>query len=120
MSYSFQSKDLSPLVKFIPNYFGGNVIVKWMMFFIYFSDNLLLVYRNVSDFLHIILYPSAIHLLITFNWASQVVLVIENPSASAGDIRHVGLIPGLGRSPGEGHCKSLQYSCLENPMDRGI
>ena len=39
--------------------------------------------------------------------------------ASAGDIRDVGSIPGLGRSPGEGNGKPLQYSCLENPMDRG-
>ena len=39
--------------------------------------------------------------------------------ASAGDIRDVGSIPGLGRSSGEGNGKPLQYSCLENPMDRG-
>ena len=36
------------------------------------------------------------------------------------DIRDMGLIPGLGRSPGGGHGNPLQYSCLENPMDRGI
>ena len=40
-------------------------------------------------------------------------------SASAGDARDVGLIPGLGRSPGGGNGNPLQYSCLENPMDRG-
>ena len=45
-------------------------------------------------------------------------LVIENPPANAGDMRDVGSIPGSGRSPGEGHGKPLQYSCLENPMDR--
>ena len=39
--------------------------------------------------------------------------------ASAGDARDVGLIPGLGRSPGIGNGNSLQYSCLENSMDRG-
>ena len=39
--------------------------------------------------------------------------------ASAGDIRNAGLIPGSGRSPGGEHCTPLQYSCLENPMDRG-
>ena len=39
--------------------------------------------------------------------------------ASAGDIRDVALIPGLGRSPGGGHGKPLQYSCLENPIYRG-
>ena len=42
--------------------------------------------------------------------------VVKNLPASAGD---VGLIPGLGRSSGEGNDDPLQYSCLENPMDRG-
>ena len=45
-------------------------------------------------------------------------LVVKNPPASAGDIRDVGSVPGLGRSPGGGHGSSCQYSCLENPMDR--
>ena len=44
---------------------------------------------------------------------------VKNLSASAGDVRDMGLIPGLERSPGEGDGKPLQYSCLENPMDRG-
>ena len=51
--------------------------------------------------------------------ASQVVLEVRNPPAKAGDMRDVGLIPGSGRFPGEGHGNPLQYSCLENPMDRG-
>ena len=51
--------------------------------------------------------------------ASQVALVLKNPSANEGDIRDTGLIPGLGRSPGGGQGNPLQYSCLENPMDRG-
>ena len=42
-------------------------------------------------------------------------VVIKNPPASAGDIRDLGLNPGLGRSPGGGHGNPLQYSCLENP-----
>ena len=50
---------------------------------------------------------------------SQVVVVVKNPPAILGDIRDVGLIPGSGGSPGEGHGNPLQYSCLENPMDRG-
>jgi len=53
------------------------------------------------------------------NGISQVVLVVKNLPPSAGDIRHMGLIPGLGMSPGGGHGNPLQYSCLENPMDRG-
>ena len=42
--------------------------------------------------------------------------MIENPPANAGAM---GLIPGLGKSPGEGNGNPLQYSCLENSMDRG-
>ena len=44
-------------------------------------------------------------------------LVVKNPSASAGDLKDMGLIPGLGRSPGGGHGNSLQCSCLENLME---
>ena len=40
----------------------------------------------------------------------------KNPSANAGDMRDVGVIPGSGRSPGEGNGNPLQYSCLENSM----
>ena len=43
----------------------------------------------------------------------------KRPPANAGDIRDAGLIPGSGRSPGGGPGNLLQYSCLENPMDRG-
>ena len=52
-------------------------------------------------------------------WASQVPLVVKNPPGNAGDARDVGLIPGLGRSPGEGNGCPRLYSCLGNPMDRG-
>ena len=52
-------------------------------------------------------------------YASQVALVIKNPPANAGDRRDMSSIPGSGRSPEEGHSNPLQYSCLENPMDRG-
>ena len=51
--------------------------------------------------------------------ASQVVLVVKNPPANAGDVRDVGSTPGSGRAPGGGHGSSLLYSCLGNPMDRG-
>ena len=44
---------------------------------------------------------------------------VKNPPANAGDIRDMGSIPGLGRSPEGGHSNTLHYSCLENPMDRG-
>ena len=45
--------------------------------------------------------------------------MVKNLPANAGDIRDAGLIPGSGRFPGGGHDNSLQYSCLENLMDRG-
>ena len=45
--------------------------------------------------------------------------MVKNPPASAEDTREEGSIPGLGRSPGGGHGNPLQYSCPENPMDRG-
>ena len=66
--------------------------------------------------------PSPLFLYINFYWsiaASQVALMIKKLPANEGDIRDVGSIPGLGRSPGEGNGDPLQYSCLENPMDRG-
>ena len=47
------------------------------------------------------------------------VLVVTNPPVNAGGVRGVGLIPRLGRSSGGGNGNSLQYSCLEDPMDRG-
>ena len=46
--------------------------------------------------------------------------MLKNLAANAGNIRDVGSIPGSGRSPGGGHGDPLQYSCLENPMDREI
>ena len=45
--------------------------------------------------------------------------MVKNLPGNAGDIRDVGSIPGLGRSSGGGHGNPLQYSCLENAMDRG-
>ena len=57
------------------------------------------------------------------NWpiivlSSQVVLVVNNLPVNAGDARDVGLIPGSGRSTEGGNGNLVQYSCLENPMDR--
>ena len=55
---------------------------------------------------------------IPFQGAS-VALVVKNLPTSAGDVRHLGSIPGSGKSPGGGHDNPLQYSCLRNPMARG-
>ena len=70
--------------------------------------------------------PASLALLYADNphipWASMPfgeALVVKNPLANAGDVRDEGLIPRSGRFPGEGHGNPLQYSCLENSMDRG-
>ena len=52
-------------------------------------------------------------------WVSQVTRPVKNLPASAEYVRGAGFTPGSGRSPGGGHDNSSQYSCLENPMDRG-
>ena len=51
--------------------------------------------------------------------ASQVALVVRNPPSNVGDVRDKDWIPESGRSPGVGNGNPLQYSCLENPIDRG-
>ena len=76
------------------------------------------VMNSVSE----IKMPLSEHL--QFSWsllmrASQVVLVVKNPPANAGDTGFSGSILGLARSPGEGNDYPLQYACLEDPMDRG-
>ena len=53
------------------------------------------------------------------HWVSQVVLVVKDPCANAGGIRDMSSVPGLGRSLGGRHGDRLQYSCLENSIDRG-
>ena len=66
-----------------------------------------------------ILWLSNSHTHIHGVTASHVALMVENPPAKAGDIGDTGSIPGSGGSPGEGNGTSFQYSCLENPMDKG-
>ena len=81
---------------------------------------------SLSDFLHLVwscLYPSMVlkldYVILFFFRAPQVTPVVKNMPASAGDIRDTDLIRGWGRSYGGGHSNPLQWSCLENPMDRG-
>ena len=57
--------------------------------------------------------------LIISDGAFQLALVVKNPPANAGDARDADLIPESERSPGGGHGNPIQFSCLENPMDRG-
>ena len=71
----------------------------------------------VCVYIYISMY---VNICICIYMVSLVVLVVKNLSANAGDIRDSGSsIPGSGRCPGGGHSNPLQYSCLENPMDRG-
>ena len=67
----------------------------------------------------IIIFKISLYLPYCSFEASQVVLVVKNLPANAGDVRNVGSLPGLGRSSGGRHDSPLQYSCLENPMNRG-
>ena len=53
-------------------------------------------------------------------WASHVALVVKNSPVNAGDLRDEGMIPRSGKPPGRGYSNPLQYSCLENPMDRAV
>ena len=62
--------------------------------------------------------PSALFDPLNSPWFSQVALAVKNPPARAGDVRDEGSSPRLRISPGGGHGNPLQYSCLENPMDR--
>ena len=62
---------------------------------------------------------ASFHVFVTYLWASQVVLVVQNPRANAGDIRDTGSAPGSGRFPGGWHGNPVQYSCLENFMNSG-
>ena len=82
------------------------------------SHNLFSVHRQQS-LVPLPLLIRTVYTLRCIKWASQLVLVVKNLSANAGDIRDAGSIPGLERSPGRGHGNPLWCSCLENPMDKG-
>ena len=64
-------------------------------------------------------YPCLWLTLCKYVWVSLAALVVKTLPTSEGDIRDAGSIPGSGRSPGGEGGSLLQYSCLENPMDRG-
>ena len=80
-----------------------------------FVSKLMSLFFNMLSRFVITFLPKSKCLLIS--WAS---LVAKNLPANAGDIKDVSLIPVSGRSPGEGNGNPLQYSCLENPMNRGV
>ena len=70
-------------------------------------------------FAFFILFSSDMSSAFFLGQASQVVLVVKNLPANAGDLRDMDSIPGSGRYPGGGHSNLLQCSCLENPIIRG-
>ena len=72
-------------------------------------------YQFLERFPKIISFYKYLEILMGFPGSS----VVKNLLASAGDAKDLGLIPGLGRSPGGGNGNPLQYSCLENSTDRG-
>ena len=78
----------------------------------------MILFRSIAPLIIILLL-----LVMTGFWvyavSYQVALVVKNPPGNAGEVRHVGSISELGRSPGEGNGNPLQSSCLENHMDRG-
>ena len=76
----------------------------------------LILIKNFFSFLWLSNIPLYIYSTLPSIWASLVAQLAKNLPANAGD---AGSIPGLGRPPGEGNGNPLQYSCLENSMDRG-
>ena len=92
--------------------------VLWILHFLQSSQHMVLIIRSPGRSSGIVLTcQNRFHLSRPIHF--PVVLVVKNPPANAGDIRDSGSIPGLGRSCRGGHGNPLQYSRLENPMDRG-
>ena len=80
-------------------------------------------YYGLETFMDCIVHGVAksqtrLSLSFSLSWASQVVLLVKNLPANSGDIRDQVSIPGSGRSSGGGNGNPLQYSCIENLMDR--
>ena len=74
---------------------------------------------SMLDFFEVLTYNTML-ILDTQTWTSQVSLVVKNLPAKAGDLRDADSIPGSRRSSGVENGNALQYSCLENPMERGV
>ena len=94
-----------------PNYIilGRNCIILEIVY----TENILVTINRLFE------WPDHLVKVFILHGASQVVLMVKKPLDSAGDLRDAGSVLGSGRSPGGGHDNPLQYSCLENPMDRG-
>ena len=73
----------------------------------------------MAGFLGLFIYSTNIYQVLTILRDFPGSSVVKNPPANVGDVGDSGSIPGSGRSPGGGNGTPLQYTCLENPMDRG-
>ena len=82
-----------------------------MYFFLEYNFNVISSWWIITEFLK--------RCTIKIMWTSQVALVVKYPPANAGDPGDTVFIHGSGRSPGGGHGSPLQYSCLENFMNKG-
>ena len=84
------------------------------------NKNYSLPLKNTSlNYASLLIHRISFHKYYSTTRASQVALVLKSLSANARDTRDTGSIPGSGRSPGGGSGNPLQFSCLENPMDKG-
>ena len=100
----------------------AQIHIHWIIQYIaqiYYCHLILRTHSSFTDYLNNVFLLKRFNSEACSDWASQVALVVKNLLASAQDIRDAALIPGSGRSPGEGHGNLLQRSCLENSMDRG-
>ena len=122
--------SLLGLRHFIPQYplIINNIILSCTLFILLDFFPLFWVGKAAASLLNTSESQACLHTRITWGTfkasdclgpASQVVIVVKNPATKAGDRRDACSIPGLGRSPGEGHGNPFQYSGLESPVDRG-
>ena len=119
--YRYKWGDIVLALKMFNVHWKPNYLYKQLWFLLFFICPRFFKLEN--NCFYNVVAVSAVHqwesVIIIPSGVSQVVLVVKNPPANAGDIRDIGLIPELGRSPGGGHGNPLQYSCLEYPLDRG-
>ena len=99
-----------PVLSTVPGYHASSINTEWLPGWFQVSSITIFIFT-----IHISFYK----VTVPSSGASQGELVVKNLSASVGNIRHADSIPGLGKIPCEGNGNPLQYSCLENSMDRG-
>ena len=101
------------------NLWGGKPLTRFPIILCEWPSSSLWTFLSFSSLICKIKVIIAFASLCCCEGASQVALVVKKLPVKAGDIRDLGSVPRSGRSPRGGHGNPLQYSCLENPMDRG-